>query len=163
MKALIKLRAINGYINPKRFEITVNENLTISLESTVNDCVFLLEWNGQVFKFDENKSTTILYEYIKQENTIVVRAGAKRFNCGKLFTRPIDAEMVEILDIELKYQQDIARLIGQINNLQAANRAEIKALDEKIIHLQKMIQGLLATTNALENGKFKLLSFKENN
>lgn len=158
MKAKITLRAINGYIEPRQFTRAVNDNITFTLD-TAMDCVFFLEWNGQVFSF-KDKEVTVPYDFIGNENTVVVRADAKRFNCGKILTKPMDAEMVEMLDIENKYRQDIERLVEENAKRNIEQENEIKALKESISEILEVINSLLATTDALENGKFKLMSFK---
>jgi len=158
MKATINLRAVNGYIEPRHFVRAVNDNITFTLDTAL-DCVFFLEWNGQVFSVAD-KQVTIPNSFIGDENTVVVRADTKRFNCGKIFTKPIDAEMVEMLDIESKYRQDIEKLIAENAKKNTEQENEIKALKEIISQIFGAINGLLETTDALENGKFKLMSFK---
>lgn len=135
MKATINLRAVNGYIEPRHFVRAVNDNLTLTLDTAL-DCVFFLEWNGQVFSLTD-KQVTIPYNFIGDENTVVVRANEKRFNCGKLFTKPIDAEMVEMLDIENKYRQDIEELKAENAKLreelgvQKQIQEKLKVIEEK--------------------------------
>ena len=118
METIIRLRAINGYIEPKQFKCAVNENLDISLD-TKQHTDFSIEWNGQVYDFTD-KRLTIPYEQINAENTLFVRANGKRYNCGKLFCEPYDTEMVEMLDLEMKYRQDIDRLMKSNERLQTA-------------------------------------------
>lgn len=118
MKAIIKLRAINGYIEPKQFKRAINDCLEIELD-TKQTSEFALEWNGQVYSFTDKK-LTIPYEQITAENTLFVRANGKRYNCGKLYSEPYDTEMVEMLDIEMKYRQDIDRLMQSNERLQTA-------------------------------------------
>jgi len=133
MEAILKLRAINGYIEPKQFKCAVNENLDIKLDTKlIGD--FMLEWNGQAFKFT-GKAVTISNEYIKPENTIFVIAKTKRFNCGKLFAEPYDTEMIEMLDIEAKYCRDIDRLMKVNEQLQTAltKMAELEKNQKEII------------------------------
>lgn len=134
MNATIKIRAVNGYIEPQRFDRLENENLQIKLEATYLGG-FLLEWNGSVFQFI-NKMLTIPHELIKEENTIVVRCGDKRINCGKLFAKQIDTEMVEMLDIEQKYQADIKTLTDET----AVLREQVLSALAKIQERQKTIE-----------------------
>lgn len=138
MNAKIKVRAVNGYIEPQRFDRLTNENLQLKLETTYIGG-FLLEWNGSVFQFID-KTLTIPHEFIKEENTLVVRCGSKRINCGKLFAKQIDAEMVEMLDIEKKYQADIKALSDENTTL----REQVLSALVKIQERQKNIEDAYA-------------------
>ena len=138
MNATIKIRAVNGYIEPQRFDRLTNENLQIKLETTYVGG-FLLEWNGNVFQFID-KMLTIPHEFIKEENTLVVRCGSKRINCGKLFAKQIDTEMVEMLDIEKKYQADIKALSDENTTL----REQVLSALVKIHDRQKNIEDAYA-------------------
>lgn len=144
MKATINLRAVNGYIEPRHFVRAVNDNITFTLDTAL-DCVFFLEWNGQVFSVAD-KQVTIPYNFIGDENTVVVRADTKRFNCGKLFTKPIDAEMVEMLDIESKYRQDIEKLLTINAGLQSA-LSVLNRVEEKLIIIEKKYDTIINGVN----------------
>jgi hypothetical protein len=105
MKLTVTIKAINGYISPKKMERAVNDSLNVFIDTKLKGEI-LLEWNGQVFRA-QDRTATIPPEAILAENSIIVRVGEKRFNCGKLFCEPIDAEMAAMLDIETKYQKDM--------------------------------------------------------
>lgn len=174
----IRIKAVNGYLDIKSSELYANDAIEIRLDTALGGD-FIVNWNGKSFCC-ENKVCVIPYAEIKAENAIAVHNAGRKFNCGKLFCDFKDTEPAEMLDIEAKYRRDICELLTLCNEQKIrldgyaelfksctlAVSKECKELTLRLNELEKLISqeqidALASAIKDLENGKFKLMTFSQ--